>query len=86
MEADGNSAPACEYCALTGHQSDQCKERRFDRRLDGAIGCVGTILLAPFAALGWATGCFVSGFQAGFSKGFEAGAWVRDRIDRWRRG
>lgn len=85
MEADGSSSPVCEYCGLTGHQRDYCKERIFDRRVDCALGCAGSLLLAPAILAGWIAGTFATGFRAGFKAGFSVGAWVRARIDRWRK-
>lgn len=71
MESDGSSENFCGYCNKVGHQTDQCRERDGDRRLDIAIGVVVGLLLAPFAILGYILGAVASAFWGGASKSWE---------------
>jgi len=75
MEADGSSGNFCGYCNKVGHQSDQCRERVSDRKIEIVIGVVAGLFLVPFAIIGYILGAAASAIWAGVSVSW--GYWPR---------
>lgn len=71
MEADGSSGNFCGYCNKPGHQSDQCRERTSDRRLEIALGFSIGLILVPFAIIGYILGVIAGSVWGGMSYSFK---------------
>lgn len=75
MEADGNSENFCAYCNKSGHQTDECRERTSDRRLELALGSALGCILAPFAIIGYILGAIAGAVWGGISSSW--GSWPK---------
>jgi len=88
MEADGSSGHLCGYCNRAGHQEEDCRDRKSDRRFELAGGCILGAVLVPLALVGYIIGAIWSSIVAGFLYGRELwvvwAAWIKGRTTKGR--
>lgn len=83
MEADGSSPAVCDYCNLSGHRKEQCKDLRRDIRFDGSLGCLMLILLLPCHVIGCIAGAMASAAVTGYHVGLKGWRFSVDAFRAW---